>query len=106
MTQNRTLHAPAPLIAIILTGLLHVGLAQADSECTKSAAKGSSTDLAPLQVAARRGDADAMYWLGVSYMDRDYDRGVSLLQQASLKGHTRAENLHAFITNMQSAGYE
>ena len=94
------------LFASLLACTFFASQAQADSNCSKTKSHVSSTNFELLQSAARQGDADAMYWLAISYLDGDFDQGVKWLERASVRGNDKAQNLYAFINNIEANSYE
>jgi TPR repeat protein len=61
--------------------------------------------LAELCDAAHAGDAGAMYWLGLAYIEgevlNDYDRGLAWLKKASFRGNEEAARMYEFISSAQ-----
>ena len=55
--------------------------------------------------AAGQGDAGAMYWLGLAYIEgvvlNDYDKGVSWLKKAAYAGNEEASRLYEFISSAE-----
>lgn len=55
--------------------------------------------------AAEQGDAGAMYWLGLAYIEgvllNDYDRGLAWLKKASFAGNEQATRLYEFISSAE-----
>lgn len=55
--------------------------------------------------AAKSGNAGAMYWLGLAYIEgvvlKDYDKGVEWLKKASFAGNQDASRLYEYIDSAQ-----
>lgn len=55
--------------------------------------------------SAKQGDAGAMYWLGLAYIEgvvlNDYDKGVSWLKKAAYAGNKEASRLYEFISSAE-----
>ena len=73
-----------------------------EADVLKTEAEVRLTDLCD---AAKSGDAGAMYWLGMAYIEgqilNDYDRGVAWLRKASFRGNEEAARMYEFISSAE-----
>lgn len=96
--------------SMILSLAASSGLAVSPSSCA------DCHDIGPLKAepevhldelcnAAHAGDAGAMYWLGLAYIEgrvlNNYDRGLDWLKKASFRGNEEAKRMYEFITSAQ-----
>lgn len=62
------------------------------SVCGPSRAEENHNDIASLEAAAARGDADAQYHLGIFYYTRqNYQKAIKWWKQAAVQGNTSAQ---------------
>lgn len=58
-----------------------------------------------LCAAAESGNAGAMYWLGLAYIEgqvlNDYDKGLRWLKKASFRGNEEAQRVYDFISSAE-----
>lgn len=77
------------------------------ADCHKADARKAEAEahLTGLCDAAKSGDAEAMYWLGMAYIEgrilNDYDRGVAWLKKASFRGNEEAARMYEFISSAE-----
>lgn len=87
------------------SGLVVASPSYADCQEIEPLRAEAEAHLAELCEAAHAGDAGAMYWLGLAYIEgkvlNDYDRGLAWLKKASFRGNDEAKRMYEFISSAQ-----
>lgn len=75
------------------------------AKCHDTEVLKAEAHLAQLCEAAERGNVDAMYWLGLAYLDGqvldNYDKGLAWLKKAAFRGNHEADQMYEFINSAQ-----